>query len=149
MSQQGERRTSDDDWWARLYDEPAPDSAPATAGDTLDDRFKSVARAVSPPVPDPRSPQAGPPPYAPGGAKRPTTRDGVAPADPADLADSADPADPTDPADPADPAYSTGLGDPADLADSADLAYSTGLGDPRDPADPTAPADPADVADPT
>ncbi|WP_344077152.1 protein phosphatase 2C domain-containing protein [Streptomyces crystallinus] len=55
MSQQGERRTSDDDWWARLYDEPAPDSSPAAAGDTLDDRFKSVAEAVSPPVPDPRA----------------------------------------------------------------------------------------------
>ncbi|WHM35850.1 protein phosphatase 2C domain-containing protein [Streptomyces sp. BPTC-684] len=55
MSQQGERRTSDDDWWTRLYDEPAPDNSPAAAGDTLDDRFKSVAEAVSPTVPDPRS----------------------------------------------------------------------------------------------
>ncbi|MFD9484888.1 hypothetical protein ACFWBX_12955, partial [Streptomyces sp. NPDC059991] len=55
MSQQGERRTSDDDWWTRLYDEPAPDNSPAAAGDTLDDRFESVAEAVSPPVPDPRS----------------------------------------------------------------------------------------------
>ncbi|MFF1478693.1 protein phosphatase 2C domain-containing protein [Streptomyces sp. NPDC058301] len=74
MSQQGERRTSDDDWWTRLYDEPAPDSAPATAGDTLDDRFNSVAEAVSPPVPDPRS---GPPRHAPRVPEQSAPRDGT------------------------------------------------------------------------
>ncbi|MEV6549007.1 protein phosphatase 2C domain-containing protein [Streptomyces sp. NPDC051597] len=89
MSQQGERRTSDDDWWTRLYDEPAPDSAPATAGDTLDDRFKSVARAVSPPVPDPRSPQDGSEPCASRVPERPAARDAHDPAGPAP-----DPAEP-------------------------------------------------------
>ncbi|WP_345041856.1 protein phosphatase 2C domain-containing protein [Streptomyces sannanensis] len=49
MSQQGEK-PADDDWWQRLYDESVPDTGPANAGDTLDDRFDSVANAVSSPI---------------------------------------------------------------------------------------------------
>lgn len=86
MSQQGERHTSDDDWWARLYDEPAPDSSPAAAGDTLDDRFKSVTEAVSPPVPDPRS-GPRPPQYAPHVPEQSVPQDRI---DPADRAGSPD-----------------------------------------------------------
>ncbi|WP_328862087.1 protein phosphatase 2C domain-containing protein [Streptomyces sp. NBC_00306] len=52
MSQQGERPTTENDWWNRLYDESAPDTGPATKpGDTLDDRFDSAADAVSAPGP--------------------------------------------------------------------------------------------------
>ncbi|MER7660821.1 protein phosphatase 2C domain-containing protein [Streptomyces sp. NPDC096193] len=52
MSQQGERPTTENDWWNRLYDESAPDTGPATKpGDTLDDRFDSAAEAVSAPGP--------------------------------------------------------------------------------------------------
>ncbi len=48
MSQQGERPSTEDDWWNRLYDESTPDTGPATrAEDTLDDRFDSVSDAVS------------------------------------------------------------------------------------------------------
>ncbi|WP_329402278.1 protein phosphatase 2C domain-containing protein [Streptomyces melanogenes] len=92
MSQQGERRTSDDDWWTRLYDEPAPDNSPAAAGDTLDDRFKSVAEAVSPPVPDPRSgPQ--PPPYAPRVPEQPAPQDRIDPAETAEAEPEPEPED--------------------------------------------------------
>lgn len=41
----GERRT-EDEWWHDLYEEGVPDTGPQRAGDTLDDRFASVARAV-------------------------------------------------------------------------------------------------------
>ncbi|WP_406341846.1 protein phosphatase 2C domain-containing protein [Streptomyces sp. NBC_00648] len=87
MSQQGERHTSDDDWWTRLYDEPAPDNSPAAAGDTLDDRFKSVAEAVSPPVPDPRSGPL-PPQYAPRVPEQSAQQDRIDPADPAEPVDA-------------------------------------------------------------
>ncbi|MFF4096978.1 protein phosphatase 2C domain-containing protein [Streptomyces sp. NPDC001834] len=63
MSQQGERPTSEDDWWGRLYDETARDTGASRAGDeggpsgagdagdvgdSLDDRFDSVAKTVGP-----------------------------------------------------------------------------------------------------
>lgn len=48
MSQQGEKPT--DDWWQRLYDESVPDTGPANAGDTLDDRFDSASDALSSPA---------------------------------------------------------------------------------------------------
>ncbi|MBT2399489.1 protein phosphatase 2C domain-containing protein [Streptomyces sp. ISL-100] len=53
MSQQGERRTKDEDaWWSRLYDdEPTPDTGPAQPDDTLDTRFDSAANTLSPPPP--------------------------------------------------------------------------------------------------
>ncbi|WP_225794252.1 protein phosphatase 2C domain-containing protein [Streptomyces aculeolatus] len=61
----GERRT-EDEWWHDLYEEGVPDTGPQRAGDTLDDRFASVARAVDeeadvppaeadPPAPEPPS----------------------------------------------------------------------------------------------
>ncbi|MGW3402321.1 protein phosphatase 2C domain-containing protein [Streptomyces zhihengii] len=48
MSDQGERRPSgpsaEDDWWAKLYDDAAPDTGPppAPTDDTLDDRLASA-----------------------------------------------------------------------------------------------------------
>jgi hypothetical protein len=48
MSQQGERRGHEDDWWRRLYDEEKPDTGPAAAADSLDDRFYSASRTLRP-----------------------------------------------------------------------------------------------------
>ncbi|MYX77485.1 hypothetical protein GT016_34055, partial [Streptomyces sp. SID3915] len=49
MSQQGEKPAAhEDDWWRRLYDEAAPDTGPAGAPDSLDDRFDSASDAVGP-----------------------------------------------------------------------------------------------------
>ncbi|WP_406863769.1 protein phosphatase 2C domain-containing protein [Streptomyces solicamelliae] len=63
MTQQG------DNWWDKLYDGTAPDTAPTSSGDTLDDRFASATRATGKPgepgepgepgLPDP--PADGPP----------------------------------------------------------------------------------------
>ncbi|MFG3282285.1 protein phosphatase 2C domain-containing protein [Streptomyces sp. NPDC048111] len=68
MSQQGERPTRDDDWWNRLYDEPAPDAAaPDRSGDSLDDRFDSASQTVgrrddpAPPTGAPPAPLTAPP----------------------------------------------------------------------------------------
>ncbi|MFD6533191.1 protein phosphatase 2C domain-containing protein [Streptomyces sp. NPDC060184] len=64
MSQQGENSTDhEDDWWRKLYDGAAPDTGPAAARDTLDDRFDSAADAVSSPTDradDAREPADGP-----------------------------------------------------------------------------------------
>ncbi|MFF7359315.1 protein phosphatase 2C domain-containing protein [Streptomyces sp. NPDC008125] len=64
MSQQGENSTGhEDEWWRKLYDEAAPDTGPAAARDTLDDRFDSAADAVSPPThpaDGPQEPADGP-----------------------------------------------------------------------------------------
>ncbi|MDN3297879.1 protein phosphatase 2C domain-containing protein [Streptomyces ficellus] len=46
MSPQGET-PAEDDWWGRLYDGTAPDTAPAASGDTLDDRFDSASDTVA------------------------------------------------------------------------------------------------------
>ncbi|WP_229909462.1 protein phosphatase 2C domain-containing protein [Streptomyces flavofungini] len=54
MSQQGERHTGpgarsgqEDDWWGQLYDDSKDDTGPATAPDTLDDRFASASDTVA------------------------------------------------------------------------------------------------------
>ncbi|MFB7587562.1 protein phosphatase 2C domain-containing protein [Streptomyces sp. NPDC056169] len=48
MTQQG------DNWWDKLYDESAPDTAPTVSGDTLDDHFATAPRATTdPPGPGP------------------------------------------------------------------------------------------------
>ncbi|MCX5229440.1 protein phosphatase 2C domain-containing protein [Streptomyces sp. NBC_00233] len=44
MTQQG-----DDNWWDKLYDESAPDTAPTASGDTLDDHFTTATRATTGP----------------------------------------------------------------------------------------------------
>ncbi|WBB62217.1 protein phosphatase 2C domain-containing protein [Streptomyces sp. WMMC500] len=59
----GDRRT-EDEWWHDLYEEGVPDTGPQRAGDTLDDRFASVARTVDEEA-DPA------PPAPPGAAKAP------------------------------------------------------------------------------
>lgn len=61
MTQQG-----DDNWWDELYDESAPDTAPAESADTLDDHFTTAARATTgPPARDPAPPPPAPPPPLP------------------------------------------------------------------------------------
>ncbi|MEW1549697.1 hypothetical protein [Streptomyces tsukubensis] len=63
MSQQGESPAATDDWWNRLYEEPAPPperpagSPPAVDGDSLDEHFATATKAVSDGVPE----AAGPP----------------------------------------------------------------------------------------
>ncbi|MGZ2355863.1 protein phosphatase 2C domain-containing protein [Streptomyces sp. 372A] len=48
MSQQGERpEAHEDDWWRRLYDEPAPDTGANGTADSLDDRFDSASDTVA------------------------------------------------------------------------------------------------------
>lgn len=62
MTQQG-----DDNWWDKLYDDSAPDTAPAESGDTLDDHFTTAARATTgPPARDPAPPPPASPPGVPG-----------------------------------------------------------------------------------
>ncbi|MEU3524011.1 protein phosphatase 2C domain-containing protein [Streptomyces sp. NPDC038707] len=48
MSRQGAcPARQSDDWWGKLYDDPAPDTGPAPAPDSLDDRFASARDAVA------------------------------------------------------------------------------------------------------
>ncbi|WP_431041613.1 protein phosphatase 2C domain-containing protein [Streptomyces sp. P1-3] len=49
MSQQGERHGHEHDWWRELYDSDSGDTGPATAADSLDDRFDTASRAVGSP----------------------------------------------------------------------------------------------------
>lgn len=61
MSQQGDTPTGrDDDWWGQLYDDAAPDTGPAPAPDTLDDRFASAADTLKTDLPAPRTPRPAP-----------------------------------------------------------------------------------------
>ncbi|MFK4070762.1 protein phosphatase 2C domain-containing protein [Streptomyces sp. NPDC029674] len=61
MSQQGDTPTGrDDDWWGQLYDDSAPDTGPAPAPDTLDDRFASAADTLKTDFPAPRAPEPAP-----------------------------------------------------------------------------------------
>ncbi|OKJ60474.1 protein phosphatase 2C domain-containing protein [Streptomyces sp. CB02261] len=61
MTQQG-----DSNWWDKLYDESAPDTAPAVSGDTLDDHFAAATRATTgPPDPSPGQVLASTPPTPP------------------------------------------------------------------------------------
>ncbi|MDV9192161.1 hypothetical protein R6L23_28820, partial [Streptomyces sp. SR27] len=63
MTQQG------DNWWDKLYDESAPDTAPTVSGDTLDDHFATAPRGPDPkavPAPEGAAPPgatAGPTPW--------------------------------------------------------------------------------------
>ncbi|WP_426366904.1 protein phosphatase 2C domain-containing protein [Streptomyces sp. E-08] len=66
MTQQG------DNWWDKLYDESAPDTAPTVSGDTLDDHFDTTPRSVpgrvpaqDPAPPGPAAPHATAAPPAP------------------------------------------------------------------------------------
>ncbi|MFC9793502.1 protein phosphatase 2C domain-containing protein [Streptomyces sp. NPDC127584] len=96
MTQQG-----DDNWWDKLYDASAPDTAPTASGDTLDDHFTTATRATTG-LPDP----APPAPSAPSDSGRPPSP--PAPPDPGPSptpsASSAPPAPLTPPAPPASPA---------------------------------------------
>lgn len=70
MSQQGDTRGHEDDWWRELYEagdgEPG-DAGPSGAPDSLDDRVDSALRAVGATGPEPveEFPPAAPPPTAP------------------------------------------------------------------------------------
>ncbi|MFB7238016.1 protein phosphatase 2C domain-containing protein [Streptomyces sp. NPDC056269] len=73
MTQQG-----DDNWWDKLYDESAPDTAPTASGDTLDDHFTTATRATTGPpgappgpAPDPWATAAVPVPVPPPKAAAP------------------------------------------------------------------------------
>ncbi|MER6096463.1 protein phosphatase 2C domain-containing protein [Streptomyces sp. NPDC001728] len=63
MTQQG------DNWWDKLYDDSAPDTAPTVSGDTLDDHFATAPRGPDPktvPAPEGAAPPgatAGPAPW--------------------------------------------------------------------------------------
>ncbi|PBC60557.1 hypothetical protein BKI49_29075 [Streptomyces sp. Tue6028] len=69
MSQQGEKPTGhEDDWWRQLYDDSTEDTGPATAADSLDDRFASAAGTVelrSGPGPDTPAADVPSPPERP------------------------------------------------------------------------------------
>ncbi|MET7761004.1 protein phosphatase 2C domain-containing protein [Streptomyces sp. NPDC005393] len=47
MSQQGDRRGHEDDWWGELYDPGRADAGPAAAADSVDDRFDSASRTLA------------------------------------------------------------------------------------------------------
>ncbi|SEC77438.1 Protein phosphatase 2C [Streptomyces melanosporofaciens] len=47
MSQQGDRRRHEDDWWGELYDPRRADAGPAAASDSVDDRFDSASRTLA------------------------------------------------------------------------------------------------------
>ncbi|MGW8991188.1 protein phosphatase 2C domain-containing protein [Streptomyces zhihengii] len=90
MSDQGERRPSgpsaEDDWWAKLYDDAAPDTGPppAPTDDTLDDRLASAPatrpRAWWDPPPDPSpAPADAPDTPAPGASSPSGAPDAPAP----------------------------------------------------------------------
>ncbi|MET8677888.1 protein phosphatase 2C domain-containing protein [Streptomyces sp. NPDC004647] len=75
MTQQGERHGHEDDWWRELYDEEKPDTGPAAAPDSLDDRFDSASRTVGSP-PGPATPRpATPPPSTPRSSAPPSLQD--------------------------------------------------------------------------
>ncbi|KUJ71040.1 hypothetical protein ACZ90_01200 [Streptomyces albus subsp. albus] len=66
MSQQGERRGREDDWWRELYEADADDTGPGRAGDSLDERLDSALRAVGvPPPTEPGAPERRRPEPAP------------------------------------------------------------------------------------
>ncbi|OKJ62161.1 hypothetical protein AMK27_14855 [Streptomyces sp. CB02009] len=88
MTQQG-----DDNWWDKLYDESAPDTAPTASGDTLDDHFTTATRATTGPPGAPPGP--APDPWATAAVPVPPPKAAAPPSPPA--------APPTPPAPPAPP----------------------------------------------
>ncbi|MGW2277679.1 protein phosphatase 2C domain-containing protein [Streptomyces sp. NPDC001770] len=141
MSQQGENSTDhEDDWWRKLYDGAAPDTGPAAARDTLDDRFDSAADAVS----STTSPADGPQEPANGLASEDAENESAAVEGP----------DGDDPAGPYGPEADTGPYDQAAEAGPYDRTVDTGPNDqavdtgPYDRTVDTGPYDPADQADP-
>ncbi|MES4902922.1 MULTISPECIES: protein phosphatase 2C domain-containing protein [unclassified Streptomyces] len=61
MSEQGDRRRHEDDWWGELYRRDTDDAGPASAADSVDDRFDSASSTVGG-APPPTGPPPGPPP---------------------------------------------------------------------------------------
>ncbi|MGW1605966.1 protein phosphatase 2C domain-containing protein [Streptomyces eurythermus] len=93
MSQQGASPArQDDDWWGELYDGTTPDTGPARACDSLDDRFASARNAVTerPRPPEPSPPQEPSPPPEPDPTDPPPPGHSVAPADTPDIPDTPD-----------------------------------------------------------
>lgn len=94
MTQQG-----DDNWWDKLYDESAPDTAPTASGDTLDDHFTTATRATTGPpgatpgpAPDPWATAAVPVPVPPPKAAAPPGPPAAPPAPPSPPVAAAAPA---------------------------------------------------------
>ncbi|MDT9685402.1 protein phosphatase 2C domain-containing protein [Streptomyces sp. TRM76323] len=87
MNPQGDEPSADD-WWERLYGDPAAEAAPAATGDTLDDRYASASSTLTPPpaLPAPPPPRRAPsdaPPCAPAPREaRPTPGPRTAPGGP-------------------------------------------------------------------
>ncbi|MFB7406234.1 protein phosphatase 2C domain-containing protein [Streptomyces sp. NPDC056202] len=105
MTQQG-----DDNWWDKLYDESAPDTAPTPSGDTLDDHFTTATRATTGPpgappgpAPDPWATAAVPVPVPPPKAAAPPGPPAAPPAPPAPPVAAVPPVAPAPPP-PPDPA---------------------------------------------
>ncbi|MEU7074315.1 protein phosphatase 2C domain-containing protein [Streptomyces narbonensis] len=68
MTQQG------DNWWDKLYDESAPDTAPTVPGESLDDHFATAPRATTgPPGPSPVPKPEAPSDTAPAQAEEPAS----------------------------------------------------------------------------
>lgn len=76
MTQQG-----DDNWWDKLYDESAPDTAPTASGDTLDDHFTTATRATTGPPGAPPGP--APDPWATAAVPVPPPKAAAPPSPPA------------------------------------------------------------------
>ncbi|MGW1467533.1 protein phosphatase 2C domain-containing protein [Streptomyces sp. NPDC002308] len=151
MSQQGENSTDhEDEWWRKLYDGAAPDTGPAAARDTLDDRFDSAADAVSSPTDPADGPQDladGPQVPADGPTGEGVTDQGATGGGATYGDEAAGPYDRTVDTGPYDQAVDTAPYDQAVDVGPFDQAVDTGPYDqaldigPYDPADPYAHAD--------
>ncbi|MFC9592407.1 protein phosphatase 2C domain-containing protein [Streptomyces sp. NPDC056944] len=128
MTQQG------DNWWDKLYDESAPDTAPTVSGDTLDDHFDTTPRAVPGRVP-------AQDPSPPGPAAPHATATPPAPRPPSTPPPPTPPAAPAPPADPPVPAPPTRPVSPPPAAPAA-------ASPPVAPAPPAPPTPPAPLAPP-
>ncbi|MEU1788508.1 protein phosphatase 2C domain-containing protein [Streptomyces sparsogenes] len=122
MSQQGERRGHEDDWWGELYRRDTDDVGPAPAADSVDDRFDSASRTVAGPRPPPPSPASPPAPGAPWGPPTPHHPTRPSRPDPAPGPAGRGPAGPP----PAD-AFEPGVLPCADAYEWADLGPDTVL----------------------
>ncbi|MEU5837678.1 protein phosphatase 2C domain-containing protein [Streptomyces diacarni] len=81
----------DRDWWARLYDPYTPDTGRTRAGDSVDDRFASVARTLG-------TTEGGEAPTAEAGREPPDAAERPGKAEPSGAGEPSDAAEPSGPA---------------------------------------------------